>query len=104
MAKPFSALKSKMRPSARARAEARPQPMLPQLSLHELRRSLGLTQIQIAELMEMNQAALSKMENQADMRVATLFRLVRALGGRLKLVASFPGREVLINQFDLETK
>ena len=92
MAKPFSELKSKMRPAARARAEARTQTMLTQMSLHELRRSLGLTQIQIAELMEMNQAALSKMENQADMRVATLFQLVRGPGGRFKLVTSFPGR------------
>jgi hypothetical protein len=45
-------------------------------------------------------AAISKMERQNDIYVSTLRRFVSALGGELKLVASFPDKEVVISQFD----
>jgi hypothetical protein len=48
----------------------------------------------------MNQAAISKTERQNDIYVSTLRRFVSALGGKLKLVASFPYKEVVISQFD----
>lgn len=100
MARPVSELRNKMSPASRARAEARTQTMLAQMALQELRQSLHITQEQIAEMLNMNQAAVSKMENQHDMRVTTLFRFVRALGAELQLVARFPDKDVLINQFD----
>ncbi|MFZ4794248.1 MAG: XRE family transcriptional regulator [Blastocatellia bacterium] len=59
-----------------------------------------LTQEQVAEAMKMNQAAVSKMEHQTDIYVSTLRKFVTALGGEIKIVASFPDREVVINQFD----
>jgi transcriptional regulator with XRE-family HTH domain len=74
--------------------------MLEELALQELRLALNLTQEQVAEAMKMNQGAVSKMERQSDIYVSTLRKFVAALGGRLKLVASFPDREVVINQFD----
>jgi transcriptional regulator with XRE-family HTH domain len=37
--------------------------MLVELALQELRKSLHLTQEQVAEMMQMNQAAISKMES-----------------------------------------
>jgi hypothetical protein len=39
-------------------------------------------------------------ERQNDIYVSTLRRFVSALGGELKLVASFPDKEVVISQFD----
>ena len=45
----------------------------------------------------MNQAAISKMELQTDIYVSTLRRFVSALGEELKLVASFPDKEVVIS-------
>ena len=100
MAKSFQTLREKMSPEIQARAQARTNEMLVELALQDLRKSLDLTQEQVAEAMQMNQAAVSKMEHQSDIYVSTLRKFISAMGGQLKLVASFPDREVVISQFD----
>ena len=100
MAKSFNILREKMSPERRAKNEARAREMLAEIALQELRQSLNLTQEQVAEIMQLNQAAVSKMERQSDMYISTLQKLVAALGGKLKLVASFPDREVVFGQFN----
>ena len=100
MAKSFEILRAKMSPERRAVVEARAQEILAEIALQELRQSLNLTQEQVAQIMQLNQAAVSKMERQSDMYISTLQRMVAALGGKLKLVASFPDKEVVINQFE----
>ncbi len=99
MARKFAELEAKMSPAARAEAARRTRQMLEEIALQELRQALRLTQAEVARLLEVNQAAISKMEGQGDMHVMTLRRYIEALGGELKLVASFPDREVIINQF-----
>ncbi len=96
MAKPFRLLWDKMPPEARAEAQARANAMLEEIALEDLRKALNLTQEQMAEA----QNVVSKMEHQSDIYVSTLRKFVTAMGGQLKLVASFPDREVVINQFD----
>jgi transcriptional regulator with XRE-family HTH domain len=100
MAKSFRTLRDKMAPEWRKQNEQRTTEMLVEIALQDLRKSLHLTQEQVAEMMQMNQAAISKMERQNDIYVSTLRRFVSALGGELKLVASFPDKEVVISQFD----
>ena len=104
MAKPFRGLLDKMTPERRERVEDRVQGMLVEMALQELRQSRQLTQCQLAESLQVNQAAISKMEGQSDMYLSTLRRLVGAMGGKLKLVAQFPDQEVVINQFDAEER
>jgi transcriptional regulator with XRE-family HTH domain len=100
MAKPFKNLMDNLSPERRERIEDRAQALLIEMALQELRQARHLTQQQLAEMLNLNQAALSKMENQADMRVSTLRRILSAMGGELKIVAQFPDGEVIINQFD----
>ena len=100
MAKNFNTLLAKMSPENQARVHAGANAMLEEIALQELRKTLNLTQEQVAAAMQMNQGIVSKMEHQDDIYVSTLRRFVTALGGQLKLVASFPDREVVINQFD----
>jgi hypothetical protein len=100
MAKSFRELRKKMSPERQARAKARTEEMLAELALQELRQALNLTQEEVAAAMQMNQGAVSKMEHQSDIYVSTLRKFVSAMGGQLKLVASFPDREVVISQFD----
>jgi Helix-turn-helix domain len=100
MAKPFRLLREKLPPEARAEARARTNDMLEEIVLQELRKALNFTQEQVAEAMKLNQGFVSKMEHQSDIYVSTLRKFVTAMGGQLKLVASFPDREVVINQFD----
>ena len=62
------------------------------LTLRALRRELGLTQKDLADMLDVEQPAVSKLERRQDYRVGTLARLVAAMGGRLELIARIPGR------------
>lgn len=100
MAKSFSELKEKMSPQRREQIEDQAQAILISMALQELRQTRHLTQQELAEILNVNQAALSKMENQTDIRVSTLRKLLSAMGGTLKIVAEFPEGEIVINQFE----
>ncbi len=100
MAKSFNELKEKMSPQRREKIEDRAQTILISMALQELRQTRDLTQQDLANILEVNQAALSKMENQTDIRVSTLRKLLSAMGGSLKIVAEFPEGEIVINQFE----
>ena len=67
------------------------------MPLREIRNSLGLTQKDLAEIMEVNQPAIAKLENRRDMRISNLRRYIEALGGSLGIVAKFPQGEVHID-------
>ncbi|MCA9926428.1 MAG: XRE family transcriptional regulator [Anaerolineales bacterium] len=99
MAKSFKDLKDKMSPERRENIENRAQAILFNMALQELRQNRHLTQQELANLLNINQAALSKMENQTDMRISTLRKLLSAMGGNLKIVAEFPDGDVVIDQF-----
>lgn len=65
----------------------------------ELRKDRDLTQKELADIMEIRQAAISKIERQDDMLIGTLERYIQALGGELEIRAKFPDREVTLRQF-----
>ena len=100
MAKSFKNLINKMPKERREKIEERAQEILLGMALQELRKRRKLSQKQLADDLNLNQAALSKMENQADMQVSTLRRILSAMGGRLKIIAQFPDGEFVIDQFD----
>jgi predicted transcriptional regulator len=74
----------------RARAEAEIQ----QLNLRALREAAGKTQAQVAELVEMDQAEVSRIERRDDHRLSTLRRYVNALGGDIEVYAVIDGKRV----------
>ena len=100
MAKPFKNLVEKMLPESRERIQKRTAQMHSEMALQELRQALHLTQQELADVLQMNQAAISKLEHQSDMYVSTLRRFVAALGGELQIVAHFPQGDVVVNQFE----
>lgn len=101
MAKKFTELRSRMSPEVQARAAARAEAMLLEMQLQELRRARNVTQVEVARAMNVEQAAVSKLERREDMYVSTLREYVKALGGELKLVASFPDAEIQVHPFEL---
>ena len=103
MAKSIKILREKMSPGRRKKNQTEARKLIAEIALQELRQSLNLTQEEIARALDMKQASISKLENQEDMYISTLSRFITALGGRLKLVASFPNKEVVIDQFDMRT-
>ena len=68
--------------------------------LAQLRKDSDLTQKELAEIMQIRQAAISKIENQEDILITTLERYVKALGGELEVRAKFPDRDVKLTQFN----
>ncbi|MBC5768153.1 helix-turn-helix domain-containing protein [Ramlibacter albus] len=100
MAKKFSALRARMTPEAQARAAARAEAMLVEMQLQELRKSRNVTQTQLAAALQVEQAAISRLEKREDMYVSTLRQYVRALGGELKLIAAFPEGDIQLHTFE----
>lgn len=75
--------------------------MLLEMNLQELRQRIAqLSQQEIADILEVTQAHVSKLERRGDMLVSRLMALVHALGGELEIHAKIQGKDVLINQFD----
>jgi DNA-binding XRE family transcriptional regulator len=99
MAKNFRELEAKMSPESRARAEAKAKKMLAEMPLDELREARAMTQVHLAKILGVNQAAVSKLERRTDMYVSTLQDFVKAMGGELKIMARFPEGTVEISQF-----
>ena len=100
MARPFSELKEKISPQRQEKIEEEAQAILLSMSIAELDRKRDFTQQQLAEILQFNPAALSKMGTHGDIRVSTLQKLVLAMGGRLKIVAEFPDGEFIISQLE----
>ena len=61
-----------------------------QATLRKVREAWALTQATIAEMLEMDQSEVSRLERRSDILLSTLRRFVAAAGGELRLIASFP--------------
>jgi transcriptional regulator with XRE-family HTH domain len=99
MAKNFREVEAKMSPGGRARSDAKPQKMIEEMALNELRQAMGITQERLAPALRINQAGVSKIEGRSDIFVSTLRKAVEAMGGELDIRARFPTGEVRIRQF-----
>jgi DNA-binding transcriptional regulator YiaG len=99
MAKNFNTLREKMSPESRERSHALAAKYRAEMPLHELREAMAITQTYLAELLKVNQSAVSKMERRTDMYVSTLHTIIKAMGGELRIIAEFPDGTVEINQF-----
>jgi len=99
MARKFADLREKMKPEVRERAHARAQAMLAEMPLNELRQARGLSQKELAEVLNVQQPSIAKIEKRTDMYVSTLRSHIRAMGGELDVIARFPDGAVRINNF-----
>jgi transcriptional regulator len=104
MPKNFNTLREKMSSAARERSRVLAEKYRSEMPLDELREARAMTQVHLAKILGVNQAAVSKMERRADMYVSTLQDFVRAMGGELKITARFPEGTVEINQFEAVKK
>ena len=69
------------------------------LTIRTLREAVGRTQADVAEVSEIDQGDVSRLEGRAsfdDCQVSTLRRYIEALGGELDLVASFGDKRIII--------
>jgi DNA-binding XRE family transcriptional regulator len=61
-------------------------------TLKELRTNAQQTQVDLALALGVGQDAISRLEQRSDMLLSTLRLYIESLGGKLQLVAQFPGR------------
>ncbi len=62
--------------------------------LRQLREVHGISQVELAERLKVNQAAVSRMENREDWKLATLLAVIEAMGGRIQLMAHFKNCDI----------
>ena len=96
---PFSELTKDFTPERRRRVDDKKRELLAEMPLHELRRARALTQRDMAKKLKVNQPAVSKLEQRADVYVSSLRSYIEAVGGKLKIVAEFPEGEIAITGF-----
>ena len=104
MARKFEGLREGMSPDRRARNEAAALLLSVAMDLAELREAKDITQEALAAKLDIAQSNVSRLERRADMLVSTLSEVVRALGGELQLIATFPDGAVRIKQFEVHGK
>lgn len=91
-----------MSPASKKLSEKISRDLRQQIRLTELRQVLDISQEELGELLSKKQAAISRLERRSDMHVSTLREFVRALGGKLEIIASFPDASYHIKQFELD--
>jgi len=69
-------------------------------TLGELRRALGLTQAQLAEMLDLGQGDVSRLERRRNLYLNTLARFVEATGGHLRITAVYGDTEVTLDLRD----
>jgi predicted transcriptional regulator len=75
------------------------QTMLAEMPLNELRQARGLSQKMLAEVLQVQQPSIAKIEKRTDMYLSTLRSHIEAMGGELDIVARFPDGTVKISNF-----
>lgn len=63
-----------------------------EMTLRDMRKALGRTQVAVAKKLRVGQDAISRVEKRTDMLMSTLNDYVESLGGRLVMTAEFKGR------------
>jgi transcriptional regulator with XRE-family HTH domain len=103
MSTKFRTIREKMSPERQERIRKRTEELLAELPLQELRQARALSQQELAEVLGLNQATVSKLERRTDMYLSSLRRFVEAMGGELEVSANFPDGKVRIQLLeDLE--
>lgn len=99
MARNFKELQEKMDPAIRSQNRQRVRDELQRMALDELRSAKQLTQADMAEMLDVPQSSISRIERRADMYLSTLRNYIHAMGGALQIQAVFPdGGKVVIDR------
>ena len=80
----------------RKKVEARAAELVAEeMSLQALRRAQRLTQARVGKALKIGQDGVSRLEQRSDLLISTLRSYVEAMGGDLRLIASFPDRPAI---------
>lgn len=68
--------------------------------LSELRKERGISQVELADLLNKQQGEISKIEHRKDVKLSTLRDYVESLGGSLQVLARLPNGVVRVIEMD----
>lgn len=89
----FDRLRERMPPVRRTANMAAAAEMDREYVLAQIRKEIGITQMEMAERMDVAQPTYAVFERSDNLRVGTLRKIVNALGGILKLHVEIDGRD-----------
>src|SRR5438105_8580710 len=92
----FEHVSKRFPPKVIAMGHVRYQELRREMLLRELRETLKVPQSRVARAAGIKQSNLSRLEKQRDMQIATLRKIVSALGGKLEIIARFKETDVRI--------
>jgi transcriptional regulator with XRE-family HTH domain len=85
--------RSKLTPSQRAKIDEDVLIDVARMRLPDFRRARQLSQAVLADILDMSQGDVSRLERRTDAYVSTIRRYLEAAGGRLRILAEFPDAE-----------
>ena len=102
MAKTLEEIMAALPPQRRKAIEKRSAELIAEeMTLRQLRKAHGRTQKKLATALKISQDGVSRLEKRSDLLLSTLRSYVEAMGGKLTLVAEFPGsKPVAVAGFD----
>ena len=69
-----------------------------QMTLCQLRKSLNITQAEMAKMINVSQSTISQLENGViEVSLVMLYSLIDHMGGELEITAIFDGKKVALN-------
>lgn len=69
---------------------------LEEITLRHLREKLGLSQSELAQRLEVQQPAISKLERRKNLELNTLRSVVNALGGTIEIIVRVPDKDPIL--------
>ncbi len=99
MAKKFRDLVAALPQEDQDEIRGRTEILSASIKLEEIRKARRISQKSLASAMRVSQPAVSKMERRTDMYISTLRDYIRAMGGELEIIATFPDGQVKIDNF-----
>lgn len=95
--KSWANVRKQLSQEGQKRLDARLKETLASMPLDRMRKARSLTQVAVAERLNVDQGSVSKLEGRTDMYLSTLREYVEALGGTLELRADFPDGSINID-------
>ncbi|MBK1664482.1 transcriptional regulator [Rhodospirillum rubrum] len=97
MATDLKTMMNRLPAERRKTVEARAADLIAEeMTLRDLRKAHALTQQRMAEVLDIGQDSVSRLEKRSDLMLSTLRGYIAAMGGTLEIVARFPDRPDVI--------
>jgi hypothetical protein len=76
----------------------------PESAFRDLRKQRGLSQVDLAKLLDKQQGEISKLEQRSDVKVSTVRNAVEKMGGKLTILVTFPDGMECALKFDEDVR